>query len=314
MNWRGFGRSQNRRRAPLAVVLSGGGNMGAFQAGAIAAIVRRGIVPDLIVGTSVGAINGAVWAFHQGPAAGVELHALWRRASARRVMAPSRVQLVRNIFSARTLFDQQRARRFLESQLPAGATFGEAGVPLAITVADAMTGERVVIRHGPVLEAVLASAAVPGAYHPVTVDGRLCFDGGVVANCDLETVVESGIKQALAIDLLGARPKLAPGGLMEILARSTNFSLRRQTDLIAERLRSSLDVSILRAALDGIVTLGDFSRTEELFALGERAAEAWLDRHLDGRGAVVPGLYEFRSALPERSAPAGTTSAISRSA
>jgi NTE family protein len=298
---RGFGWARIRRlsyRPKLAVVLSGGGNLGAFQAGAIDALVRRGIRPDLIVGTSVGAINGSFWAFHFGPEAGGQLREVWSRARRARVLSPPGLRTLRGFVGrADHVFDADRASRFLAAELPQRARFEDSAVPLAVTVTDALTGERRVIRSGPVLPAVLASAAVPGAFPPVAVAGRLCFDGGIVANCDLEAVVEAGIRQTLVIDLPGVRAARPPRGLIEILARSTHFSLRRQTDLLLRSMGSRLRFSVLRANLMQEVTLGDFSRTDELFELGQEAGREWLSRHLTPRGQVVPGLFEFQAPL-----------------
>src|SRR4029453_19544817 len=91
------------------------------------------------------------------------------------------------------LFSDAGLVRLVGSSLPAGARIEDAAQPLEVVVTRALDGTREVLRKGPLESALLASSAIPGLFAPVTIDGTSYVDGGLVANCDLQAVVESGI-------------------------------------------------------------------------------------------------------------------------
>lgn len=279
------------------MVLGGGATMGAFQVGVIDVMARRGIRPDLIAGTSVGAINGAYWALHPGPEVGAGLYQIWRTCERRLFLPGGRLQLLRSLMANRDhLYPADFVTRILAEHVPAGTRIENLPTRLAVTVCDAGTGKRVVLREGPLHGAVLASSAIPGIFPPVNVDGRLYTDGGVVANLDLEAVAEAGIGQAVAVSLSGFEPAPQPAGMMDMVGRVVMFTLRRQTELVQRALSRRLKVAMIEPLLPGVPQLGDFSQTEQLFELGRRFGEQLVARHLDAAGNVRPGRLER---LPE---------------
>jgi NTE family protein len=281
------------RRRPLAVVLSGGGTIGAFQVGVIDVLARRGIRPDLIVGTSVGAINGAYWAMHPEPDAGAHLYDIWEKCKRQVFLPGGRLQVLRSLVANRNhLYPSDFVNRLLAQHSPDNARIEEVPVPLAITLCDALTGSRVVLRQGPLRQAVLASSAIPGLFAPVEVDGRQYIDGGVVANCDLEAASEAGVGQAIAIALSGFQPTTPAHGVGDVLGRTLQFMLRRQAELTARTLAGRLDVAFVQPALPTIPRIGEFDHTEELFELGRRYGEVLVDEHMDEYGNVLPGRIE----------------------
>src|SRR5579884_2102390 len=133
-----------RRR--LAAVLSGGGMMGAFQAGVVDSLAARAVRPDLVVGTSIGALNGAFWAFHPGPEVGESLDGIWRKWP-REVMPSRRLALLRQVIAwPGYLLGTHGLVRMIDHEFGIDARIEDARVPLAIVAADAGTGERVVLR------------------------------------------------------------------------------------------------------------------------------------------------------------------------
>jgi NTE family protein len=286
-------RPLRRQRRPIAVVLSGGGTAGAFQVGVIDALARHGIRPDLIVGTSVGAINGAFWALHPEPDVGGRLYEIWRTCERRLFLPGGRIQVLRSLMGNRDhLYPADMVTRILVEHTPPGMGIEDLPTPLAITLCDAVTGERVVLRQGHLQKAVLASSAIPGIFPPVRLDGRLFMDGGVVANCDLEAAVEAGFGQAIAVALCGFEVPPVPAGMMDILGRTLIFSLRRQTELTKRAVADRLKLAMVQPSLPGIPRLGDFDQTEQLFELGRRYGQELVERCVDPSGNVVPGELE----------------------
>jgi NTE family protein len=280
-------------------VLSGGGSLGAYEIGVIDALVRRNVVPDLIVGTSAGAINGAYWAIHQGGDVAGTLLDSWRSVRSEELLPGGRLAALRSLIANRNnLYGSRGLARLVARHAPADARLEDLPIPTAITVTDAITGERVVLRQGPLRAAVLASAAIPGVFPPIDVDGRLCIDGGVAANCDLEAVVEAGIDQAIAVVLSDYRPDGPPLNMGEVLARSVLFSLRRQTELTLHAVTGQLQVALLQPTLVRTPPLGDFSKSQELFELGKTMTEELCDQLLDADGNVLAGVVDGIREVP----------------
>jgi NTE family protein len=281
----------SRRR--LAVVLGGGGNLGAFQVGVIDALAVHGVRPDLLVGTSVGAINATFWAFNPGPQAGARLLEVWRQAAQQPLLRGGRVAVLRRLVGrSNHLFGAEGLSSLVQGAIPGPVRLEEAPIALALTATSAVNGERRVLRSGPVHAAVLASSAVPGIFPPVEIDGVSYVDGGVVANLDLDSVLEAGLGQALAVDLMGVHADTPPGDLWEMLQRSLVFALRRQADLAIGAVGPRLRTALLRPRMPAVPLLGDFGRMEEMVAWGRRAGEEFVRRHLDARGRVIPGRME----------------------
>jgi NTE family protein len=290
VSWPGW-----RLRRRLGVVLGGGAALGAFQVGVMDVLVRRRVVPDLLVGTSIGAINAAFWAFDPEARTADRLLDAWT-SSGRSTMLPDghlrvagRVALGRN-----HLTTQQGLDRTLRRTTPRGAGIEDAAISLAVVATDAASGERVVMRRGPLHQALLASAAIPVLFPPVEVGGRRLVDGGVVANCDVEAAVEAGMSDVLVVDVIGQRPP-AGESLLEVGEWTTLAALRRQTDLAVQAQRGRARIAVLRPALEGRLSFTGFDRTLDLYRAGRQAAEAFLSEHLRRGRRVRPGLFVFAS-------------------
>lgn len=281
------------QRRRLAVVLSGGGMMGAFQAGVVQSLAGRGVVPDLVIGTSIGALNGAFWAFNPGAEVGDRLHGIWRKWP-REVMPSRRLALLRQIIAwPGYLLGTHGLVRMIDQEFGPEARLEDAAIPLAVVAADASTGERVVLREGPLRPALLASTSVPGVFPAVELGGRLLIDGGIVANADLDAACEAGATDVLAVDLAGATSRPGPNDLPSLLEQAVSLSLAAQTNLRLRSLPRRLRVAMLRPLLERRPTLTDASQAERLFELGRLAGEGFAAGHLAAGGRVRPGNYVF---------------------
>lgn len=285
-------------RPRLAVVLGGGAAFGAVEAGAIETFRRHGIVPDLLVGTSVGAINAAFWAFDAEPASARRLLHLWMRADRSTLVPDHGIAMLGRVAQASPALTGQRGvARMVRAAGLERACIEESRVPLAVVAADIRTGERVVMRRGRLLPALLASSAVPVLYPAVELDGRLLVDGGVVANCDVDAAVEAGMTDVLAVDVMGDAPETGRA-LWDAGDRALRALLRRQTDLAVRGQLGRARIAVLRPAVPVGVRLDDFSRTAELYRAGRDAAEAFLAGTSQFRRWARPG-------KPRDAAPAG---------
>lgn len=174
-----------------AFVLSGGANLGAEQAGMLEGLFEAGIRPDVIVGTSIGAANAAFLAADPSIERARALSRLWRRVRPRDVFPLNPLGIARALFRKGALFPTDPFRRLLEREIPY-RRIEEAAIPLRIVAARFEDGSEAVFDRGPVVDATLASMALPGVFPPYEIDGRLYLDGGLVDQVPVEPAIEAG--------------------------------------------------------------------------------------------------------------------------
>jgi NTE family protein len=170
------------RRPKVAFVLSGGGNLGAVQVGMLRALTEAGVKPDLIVGCSVGAINGAAYAAEPNTDGVERLDRLWRRIAAGEPdLMPSRFMpvIAQMARKGEALHDQGRLAELLDDELVT-KTFSGLKVPFACVATDVEAAAEYWFEHGRLVPALLASAALPAVYPAVEHRGRTFIDGGVL--------------------------------------------------------------------------------------------------------------------------------------
>ena len=281
------------RRPRLGVVLGGGGTRGAFEVGVIDVFARLGIVPDFLVGTSVGAINAAFWALHPGPDVGPHLLDFWLKSNRSTVLPDGPLPMVGRLFGRRDhLTTQTGLVRALRSAIPTSVSLEDTPVPLAVTCTDATRGERVVLRQGPLLPALLASAAIPGVWPAVDIDGRRLIDGGLVANCDIESSIELGATDVVAVDVMSACARTPKMDMRDVVEQTVEIALRRQTDLIASMCARMARLAILRRGSSYAPRFADLTQTVQLYREGQSAARAFVARHIGRRRTVMSGRYD----------------------
>jgi len=176
-----------------AFVLGGGGVLGAHEVGMLRALAEAGIRPDLVVGTSVGAINGAFVAADP-PGAVARLGQLWQGEALRGAFSETvwgrAVRLAR---SGTHLHSIEPLRQLLDSMLP-GADFADLELPFHCVAASIERASARWFSSGPIVPAVLASCAVPGLLPPVAVGGEHYFDGGLVDSIPVGRAIALGAR------------------------------------------------------------------------------------------------------------------------
>jgi NTE family protein len=174
-------------RPKIGLVLGGGGSRGIAHIGVLSVLARERIPIDLIVGTSMGGIVGALYASGVSPDDMAEGLDDMRGTTL----------LNMNLFSARA------RQRMLEDQLGviAGKTFADIRIPLTVMTVDMVHGREIAINDGPLLPALLATSAVPGVFPPVDIDGMQLADGGVIDSLATHVAFEQGAEKVIAVDV-----------------------------------------------------------------------------------------------------------------
>jgi len=252
--------AQPARRIGLA--LSGGAVRGAAHVGVLDALFRAGIRPDMVAGTSVGALVGA------GVAAGLPPSELERIFLTVRWPGIARIA-IRDRFLG--LLDARPLERRLIEAIGRD-TIEALELPFAAVACDLLTGERVVFREGPLGPALRASSAVPGIFPPVEHGGRVLVDGCVVDNLPVDVVRDMGADYVIAVDLIPPPSgRRRPRNVLEVLMIAGYLWSRAN--------HPSPDAVDCLVVPDVADSLGwDFADVPGLIVAGREAAEAALPR------------------------------------
>jgi NTE family protein len=176
-----------------AFVLAGGGALAPMQAGMIHALYERGIAPDLLIGTSAGALNAAFLASRPATAATAqELAAVWRGLRRGDILPLRPATLASGLTGRRDHLIPGRALRRPAARHLQFQRLEQAAIPLHLIAFDLLAGTEVRLSDGPLADAVLAAAAIPGVLPPVRWRGRLLADGGIAASTPVPHAVALG--------------------------------------------------------------------------------------------------------------------------
>ncbi|MCO1659302.1 patatin-like phospholipase family protein [Pseudonocardia humida] len=184
-----------------AFVLGGGGVLGAVQIGMLRALVEAGIRPDLVVGTSVGALNGAVLAALPAAEVADRLELAWRSPGARELFAGGGVARLRHFASSGVAAHSPAPLRRMIGEIVGERRIEDLPVPFTCCAARIEDAAEHWFDRGPVVDAVLASAAVPGLLPPAEIDGRHYLDGGLVNSIPLGRAVELGARRVFVLQV-----------------------------------------------------------------------------------------------------------------
>lgn len=273
-----------------AFVLSGGGSLGAVQVGMLQALVERGVEPDLIVGSSVGAVNGAWLAMHPGAAGITALAEMWRGIRRGDVfpMRPA-AMLAALAGRASNLVPSEGLERLLRRHLGA-VRIEQAHVPLHLVAAEVTTGRAVLLSSGDLVRGVLASAAIPGVFPPVRIDGHDLIDGGVVDHAPIAHAVRLGATSVYVLPTgYACALNRAPRGALAMALHAVSLLIEQQLMRDIERYEPSCELHVLPPLCPLDVQPSDFARTTELIERGRRDTAAWLDggHPLQGQSALL---------------------------
>jgi NTE family protein len=280
-------------RRTTAFVLSGGGSLGAVQVGMMQALDGFGTQPDVLVGTSVGAVNAAYVAGHGFTTRSLdELATVWAGLHRDDVfpLRPRRALYAVGGF-APSLLSDKGLRHLLAAHLRFEA-LEDATIPMRAVATDLVSGRGVLIGDGDVESAVLASAAIPGLFPPVLREGRTLVDGGLADHAEVLDVL------ANEVDDIYVLPAGFPCALPAPPRSALGVATHALSILVQQRLVSAVEHYAGPAALHVIpglcplkVSVVDFSQSAALIARARHATQGWLD----SRGADIEEPARFLS-------------------
>lgn len=268
----------HRRR--IGLVLGGGGGKGAAHIGVLSALAALRVPVDIMVGTSIGGLVAALYAVGYRP---LEIEQWFGRAKRRTILERD--------LSASGFLGTRKIEALLREALGT-RTFADAQLPLAMVAVDIVRGEEVVLRDGPLVDAVLATSAVPGLFPPLVRDEQLLVDGGVLNNVPVDVAIGMGAGRTIGVDLgqlsRSFRPaaltapagsqalrlpawsprRLLPRSPLQIAERALAIMMSQRTE---QRLRETPPTVLLRPGVAALLPF-DFGQTLQGRMAGERAA------------------------------------------
>jgi NTE family protein len=270
-----------------ALVLSGAGNFGAMQAGAIEPLLETGFRPELIVGTSAGTLNGLLLATEPTPEGARHAQVAWQRVSLREIGTPGLLGSVRRLVTNRdSLVPSVPLARYIARSLGMDLeTFGQlrarCGVQARAVAVCVETGELVCFGDRDddrLIDAAMSSSAVPPFLAPWRVGSRRYLDGGVRSKLPVLAAIERGATQILAVNVVGLMggPERAHG-ILGVSGYAISLGVDQMTDQEVELARrTGVELHLLELRVPSDVSFWDFSHAERLVEAGRQAARAWL--------------------------------------
>ena len=275
---------------PIAFVLGGGGgSLGAHEVGMLRALLERAIVPDLILGTSVGAINGVAIAADPTQAGVERLAAMWADIDRNAAFDGSVLKRLGTLARTRThLHGNDALRAMLAGALPV-QRIEDLAVPFQCVAASIERSSEHWFADGPIVDAVLASASVPGILPPVEIDGEHYIDGGIVNSIPVNRAVALGAEQIFVLHVGRLdRPLEPPRWPWEV--GLVAFEVARRHRFLGDlaSLPEGLDVHVLATGQPDPPRYSDLSQlryrdTTDVRGRIARAHEASL-RYLEAHG------------------------------
>lgn len=294
-----------------AFVLSSGAARGALQVGALKALLEHGERPDIVVGTSIGSWNGAVLALDPTPHGIEQLEAIWKTLTTSRLLLdwephlPASTPAFAGAFVVAairrvtmgfpSLYGDNGLRTVFAEHLR-GMRFEDTRVPFRVIASNLTTGGISVFGHGPAELALLASAAIPGIFPPVRIDGEIFVDGGALENASIDTAIRMGARRIFVLDAgydvteeleeeLQAILKRTPRNgrqsnahaLAVMLERTAAMVGRYQLDRSVQQAPPGIEIHVIRPAAALNEAALDFDRAHTWIDVAYEHAKAYLD-------------------------------------
>ena len=261
----------------VAFVLGGGGLLGAGEVGMLQALLEAGIVPDVVVGTSVGALNGAAVAADPSPGAVERLRGVWLGLADSGLYSGGALRRVGHLARVRTHVHPNEPLRELLTEHLGDGVIEDLPVPFQCVAASIERAAEHWFTTGKVVDAVLASSAVPGVLPPVRIGDETYLDGGLVNSIPVERALTLGARTLYVLQVGRIeRPLVAPTKPWEVASVAFEIARRHRFARDMANLPPDAQVHVLPNGADEPPRYGDLStlRYRDFRAVERRIAAA----------------------------------------
>lgn len=268
--------SSDDARSKTAFVFAGGGSFGAIHVGMLHSLASRGIIADMVVGSSVGALNGAYYAGNPTIEGIQRLETIWRGLHRNDVFPLTWKTMVGFLYRRDFLIASDGLRQLVDQNLTY-RNLEDAKIPLHIVATDILSGDTVVLSEGSVAQAIIASAAIPAAFAPVHFNDLYLADGAISSNTPVTVAVARGARRLIVLPTgYACALDKPPVGVVANALHALTLLIARQLMNELQRLDHSIDYFVVPPLCPLIGSPYDFSRTSELIERAARSTDAWL--------------------------------------
>jgi NTE family protein len=267
------------RPTKTAFVLAGGGSLGAVQVGMMRSLVEHGISADMVVGSSVGALNGAYYAGDPTLKGVLRLESIWRGLRRRDVFPITWRTLLGFLRHRDFLIPHDGIRKLIDDHLPY-RDLQDARLPMHVVATDIITGDSVVLSEGSAAEAIVASTAIPGAFSPILYRKHYLADGAISSNTPIRVAVSLGATRLIILPTGHACALQGPpSGAVANALHALTLLISRQLLSELEGLDRSIEYYVVPPLCPLVGSPYDFSRTADHIERAVKSTDAWLSRN-----------------------------------
>jgi NTE family protein len=262
--------------AKTAFVFAGGGSFGAIQVGMMHSLAANGISADMVVGSSVGALNGAYYAGDPTLDGVLQLETIWRGLTRQDVFPITWRTLLGFIRRRDFLIAHDGIQKLIDDHLPY-RNLEDARLPLHIVTTDIVSGDSVVLSEGPAGQAIVASTAIPGAFAPVRYKDFYLADGAISSNTPVRVAVAKGARRLIILPTgYACATHKPPSGAVASALHALTLLIARQLVSELEGLGPGIDYFVVPPLCPLVGSPYDFSRTADHIARAIDSTDAWL--------------------------------------
>jgi NTE family protein len=261
-----------------AFVFAGGGSFGAIQVGMLQSLAAHGVAADMVVGSSVGALNGAFYAADPSLDGVERLAAIWRGLTRHDVFPITTRAMLSFLWRRDFLIPHDGVRKLVDDHIPF-RKLEQAPLPVHIVATDIISGDAVVMSEGPTVDAILASTSIPGAFSPIRYRDRFLADGAISSNTPVKVAVSKGASRLIVLPTGHACANdNPPVGAVANALHALTLLIARQLVGELETLGPDIDYYVVPPLCPLVGSPYDFSRTDDHIRRAVAATDAWLSQ------------------------------------
>jgi NTE family protein len=269
-----------------ALVLAGGGSFGAIQVGMMHSLAARGIIADMVVGSSVGAMNGAYYAGDPTLRGVLQLEAIWRSLRRHDVFPITWRTLFALLWRRDFLIPHDGLQKLVDDHLPY-RDLEDAQLPVHIVATDLVTGDSVVLSEGSAAQAIIASTAIPGAFAPVRYKDYYLVDGAIASNTPVRVAIEKGARRLIILPTgYACSTQAPPTGAVANALHALTLLIARQLVSELEDIGPGIEYFVVPPLCPLVGSPYDFSRTSDHIERAVASTDAWLEQGGLTRGGI----------------------------
>jgi NTE family protein len=262
--------------AKTAFVFAGGGSYGAVQVGMMHSLAARGISADMVVGSSVGALNGAYYAGDPTLKGVLQLETIWRGLTRHDVFPVTWRTLLGFLRRRDFLIPHDGIQKLIDDHLPY-RNLEDAELPVHIVATDIVTGDSVVLSEGSAAQAIIASTAIPGAFAPVSYKNFYLADGAISSNTPIKIAIAKGATRLIILPTgYACSTGTPPTGAVANALHALTLLIARQLVRELEDIGPEIEYYVVPPLCPLVGSPYDFSRTSDHIERAIASTDAWL--------------------------------------